>query len=310
MPSLAARALNAALRMMVKRRLRKFLSVSTVRDAGALLERWASRGNLGKPGDSIVANGVRCEWFAAPADDEQRVLLYLHGGGFMTHLPSAYRVFAHRLSGALKARVLLPDYRLAPEHPFPAATDDCLEVYRWILAQDIDSRRVIIAGDSAGGNLALVTAMRIRDAGLPAPACIVMLSPTTDLTGASASLKYNKDHDPMLVPEALEFVRSTYAPTTDPSHPWLSPLEDGFERLPPLLFHAGSSELLADDSIRAADKARWAGVLVEIEIWPDMPHVFQMMGVLPEARAAIAEIARFVTRHVPASSAAFSKSTL
>jgi monoterpene epsilon-lactone hydrolase len=301
MTSLAARTLNTALRLMVKRRLRKSLSVSTVRDAGIVLERWASRGNFGKPGDPLVANGVRCESFAAPADDAQRVLLYLHGGGFMTHLPSAYRVFAHRLSGALKARVLLPDYRLAPEHPFPAATDDCLEVYRWILAQGIDSQRVIIAGDSAGGNLALVTAIRIRDAGLRAPACVVMLSATTDLTGAGASLKYNKNHDPMLVPEALEFVRSTYAPTIDPAHPWLSPLQDDFARLPPLLFHAGSTELLVDDSIRAADKARWAGVAVEIEIWPDMPHVFQMMGMLPEARAAIAEIERFVTRYVPAS---------
>jgi len=289
---------------MVKRRLRKSLSVRTVRDAGAVLERWASRGNIGKHGESVSANGVNCEWFAAPVDDEQRVVLYLHGGGFMTHLPSAYRVFARRLSGALNARVLLPDYRLAPEHPFPAATDDCLEVYRWILAQGIDPKRIIIAGDSAGGNLSLVTAMRIRDAGLPAPGCVVMLSPTTDLTGASASLKYNRHRDPMLVPEALEFVRGTYAPTTQPTHPWLSPIQDSFERLPPLLFHAGSTELLVDDSIRAADKAHWAGVPVELEIWPGMPHVFQMMGVLPEARAAIARIARFVSRHVPAPQAA------
>jgi len=300
MPSLAARILNAALRAVVKRRLRKSLSVRTVRDAGAALERWATRGNIGKPGELVLANGVNCECFAAPADDEQRVLLYLHGGGFITHLPSAYRLFAHRLGQVLRARVLLPDYRLAPEHPFPAATDDCLEVYRWILAQGVAPSRLVIAGDSAGGNLALVTAMRIRDAGLPVPGCVVMLSPTTDLTGASASLKYNKDHDPMLIPEALEFVRGTYAPTTQPAHPWLSPIQDGFKGLPPLLFHAGSTELLVDDSIRAADKALWAGAAVEIEIWPDMPHVFQMMGILPEARAAIAQIARFVTRHVPA----------
>jgi monoterpene epsilon-lactone hydrolase len=300
MPSLAARALNAALRTMVKRRLRKSLSLRTVRDAGAMLERWLSRGSLGKPGDPVTANGVACEWFAAPVDDEQRVLLYLHGGGFITHLPTAYREFARRLGAALKARVLLPDYRLAPEHPFPAGSDDCLEAYRWLLAQDVDPKRIVIAGDSAGGNLALVTAVRIRDAKLPPPACVVMLSPTTDLSGTSASLKYNQDHDPMLVPEVLEFVCTSYAPTRDLCHPWISPIYDGLQHLPPLLFHAGSTELLVDDSIRAADKARWAGVPVQIEIWPDMPHVFQMMSVLPEARAAIAQIAQFATRYVPA----------
>jgi epsilon-lactone hydrolase len=300
MPSLAARALNIALRTMVKRRLRKSLSLGTVRDGGAMLDRWMSHGKLGEPGDSVAANGVPCEWFAAPVSDEQRVLLYLHGGGFMTHLPTAYRGFARRLGGALKARVLLPDYRLAPEHLFPAGSDDCLETYRWLLAQQVDPSRIVVAGDSAGGNLALVTAIRIRDAALPPPGCVVMLSPSTDLTGSSASLKYNQDRDPMLLPDALEFVRSTYAPSMDLRHAWLSPIYDGLEHLPPLLFHAGSTEVLLDDSIRAADKARWAGVPVEIEIWPDMPHVFQMMGVLPEARAAIAQIARFVTRHVPA----------
>jgi epsilon-lactone hydrolase len=138
---------------------------------------------------------------------------------------------------------------------------------------------------------------------LPAPGCVVMLSPATDLSGASASLKYNRDHDPMLVPEALDFVRTTYAPNADVRHPWISPIYDSFERLPPLLFHAGSTELIVDDSIRAAEKARWAGVAVAVEIWPDMPHVFQMIDWLPESRAAIAEIARFVRQHVPAPSA-------
>jgi epsilon-lactone hydrolase len=293
--------LNAVLRTTVKRRLRKSLSVRAVRDAAAMLDRWVSRGgDLSKPGDLVAASGVRCEWFAAPMIDEQRVLLYLHGGGFITHLPSAYRAFARRLGAALGASVLLPDYRLAPEHSFPAGTDDCLEAYRWILARHVDPQRVVIAGDSAGGNLALVTAIRIRDAGLPAPACVVMLSPATDLTAGSASLKYNRDRDPMLLPEALEFVRTTYTSTLDPRHPWISPIHDSLERLPPLLFHAGSTELLVDDSIRAADKARWAGVPVEIEIWPDMPHVFQILSMLPEARAAILEIGRFVRHHVPA----------
>lgn len=209
MPSLASRALNAALRGLVKRRFRHGLSVATVRSVGATLERWVARGALALPGERVAAGRVDCECFGPQGADEERILLYLHGGGFMAHLPVAYRVFARQLSVALGARVLLPDYRLAPEHPFPAGPDDCLDAYRWLLAQGINAKRIVIAGDSAGGNLALVTAIRIRDAALPAPGCVVMLSPATDLTGASASLRYNAGRDPLLVPEALEFVRAT-----------------------------------------------------------------------------------------------------
>ena len=247
----------------------------------------------------MASGSVPGEWFDPPGADEQRILLYLHGGGFMAHLPSVYRVFARRLGGVLDAQVLLPDYRLAPEHPFPAGSDDCLDAYRWLLTRGFDAKRVIIAGDSAGGNLALVTAMRVRDEGLPSPGCVVMLSPVTDLVSASASLDYNRDRDPLLVPEALEFVRTTYAPSADWRHRWISPIHDSFGGLPPLLFHAGSTELIVDDSIRAAEKARSAGVCVELLVWPGMPHVFQAHNALPEAKEAIAQIARFVRQHVP-----------
>ena len=177
MPSLTGRVLNAALRLLVKRRLRHGLSVESVRNVGAKLDWWVARGYPAKPGGPVVANGVPCEWFAPPLLDEKRILLYLHGGGFMAHLPSAFRVFARRLGGVTGAQVLLPEYRLAPEHPFPAGPDDCLDAYRWLLAQGFNAKRIAIAGDSAGGNLALVTAIRIRDEGLPRPGCVVMLSP-------------------------------------------------------------------------------------------------------------------------------------
>jgi epsilon-lactone hydrolase len=299
LPSFAGRVVNAALRWLVRRRLRRGLTVDAVRGVGAALDRWVARGHAARPGHPVTENGVPCEWFAPPLADEQRILLYLHGGGFMAHLPSAYRVFVRRLGGALGAQAWMPDYRLAPEHPFPAGTDDCLDAYRSLLARGFDARRIVIAGDSAGGNLALVTAIRIRDADLPVPGCVVMLSPVTDFTGDSASLAYNRDRDPLLVPEALSFVHASYAPAVDARHPWLSPIRDGLQRMPPLLFHAGSTELIVDDSIRAADKARWAGTAVELEVWPDMPHVFQMLVGLPEGRAAIDAIARFVRQHVP-----------
>lgn len=300
MPSITTRALNAALRGLVKRRLRNGLTVAAVRRAAVTLEYWIARGDLAGPGDPVAVGRVPCEWFNPPATDEQRIVLYLHGGGFISHMPSAYRTFARRLATALSARVLLPDYRLAPEHSFPAGSDDCLDAYCWLLAQGFDSNRIVIAGDSAGGNLALVTAIRIRDEGIAAPGCVVMLSPVTDFSGGSASNAYNLTQDPLLVPELMQFLLAAYAPTVDVSHPWLSPIHDSLARLPPLLFHAGSTELIVDDSIRAADKARWAKVPVELQVWPGMPHVFQMLNVLPEAQAAMAAIARFVRQHVPA----------
>jgi acetyl esterase/lipase len=300
MPSFMSYVVNATLRRVAKRRLCNGLSVDAVRTVGAMLDRWVARGERSRRGDAVTARGVPCEWFAPPGLDKERVVLYLHGGGFMAHLPAAYRAFGRRLGDALGATVLLPAYRLAPEHPFPAGCDDCLEAYRWLLAQGFAPNRIVIAGDSAGGNLALVTAMRIRDESLPAPGCVVALSPTTDLTGGSASLKYNCERDPLLVPEALQFVLTTYAPDADVIHPWISPIHDTFERLPPLLFHAGSIELLVDDSIRAAERARWARVPTELEIWPGMPHVFHMLDWLPEARTAMAAIERFVQQHVPA----------
>jgi epsilon-lactone hydrolase len=298
--SFSARVLNAALRYVFKRRLRKGLTVEGIRSGGAVLERWVAHGDLARPGDMVAAGTVAGEWFAPPVVDDKRILLYLHGGGFITHLPSAYRAFARRLGNALGAQVLLPEYRLAPEHAFPSGVDDCLDAYRWLLAQGFDPKRIVIAGDSAGGNLALVTAIRIRDEALPAPGCVVMLSPVTDFTGASASNQYNLKRDPLLVPELQEFLLAAYAPGVDASHPWLSPIHADFAGLPPLLFHAGSTEIIVDDSIRAADKARWADVPVELEVWPDMAHVFQMMNALPEAGAAIAKIGRFVRQHVPA----------
>jgi epsilon-lactone hydrolase len=299
LPRLTIRALNAALRYIVQRRLRMGLTVEAIRRAGTRLERWIAGGALAAPGVPVAAGGVACEWLGPPTTDNQRIVLYLHGGGFITHMPSAYRVFARRLGAALGATVLLPDYRLAPEHPFPSGADDCIGAYRWLLAQGFDAKRIVIGGDSAGGNLALVTAIRIRDEALPAPGCVFMLSPATDFSGASASIKYNRKRDPLLVPEVQALLLAAYAPTVDASHPWISPIFDNLNDLPPLLFQAGCTELIVDDSIRAADKARWAGVAVELEVWPDMPHVFQMINALPEAHAAIAEIGRFVRLHVP-----------
>jgi monoterpene epsilon-lactone hydrolase len=300
MTSFRARAANVALRAAIKRKLGSGITIAGIRATAMKLGRFFARNPRAHAGVTVSAGPVPCEWFVpAPDADRGRTVLYLHGGGFVAHIPPGYRVFARRLAGALGAAVLLPDYRLAPEHPFPAGTDDCLEAYRWLLANGVGASRIVVAGDSAGGNLALVTATRIRDAGLPTPGCVVMLSAAMDLTGASASLRYNRDKDPLLVPAVLPLLLSQYSPHTRPDHPWISPLNADFSGLPPLLFHVGSTELIVDDSIRAAERARIAGVTAELEVWPDLPHVFQMFDWLPEAQIGLAAIARFVQKHVP-----------
>lgn len=300
MASVQARGLNLVLRWTVRRRSRGTIDVATVRAVGARLDRWMARSASSQSGRAVMAHGVPCESFDLTGANPGCVLLYLHGGGFVAHLPAAYCAFSRRLARTLGARVVLPQYRLAPEHPFPAGSDDCLTTYRWLLDEGINPRRIVIAGDSAGANLALVTVIRIRDAGLPSPACAAVFSGAFDLTWRSASLTYNRDKDPMIVPDALPVLVSYYADSSVAADPWVSPIYADFAGLPPLHFQAGGTEVLVDDSIRAADKARWAGVDVELRIWPDLPHVFQAVRWLPEAAQSLAELGAFVARHVPA----------
>ena len=204
---------------------------------------------------------------------DRGTLLYLHGGAWCLHLPGTYRRLAHRLAALTGLRVLLPDYRLAPEHPFPAAVDDCFATYRWLVDQGYADRPLAIAGDSAGGSLTLVTMMRARDASLPLPACAALLSPSTDLTMSGPSIEYNERADPMFANAALTLLPDLYCPGVARSHPWLSPLFGQWQGLPPLLFQAGSTEMLLDDSVRAHDRAIAAGVDARIKVWPGLPHV-------------------------------------
>jgi acetyl esterase/lipase len=240
---------------------------------------------------------VRAGWHGEPALTNRGTILYLHGGAWCLHLPGSYRRFAGRLSALTGMRVLLPDYRLAPEHCFPAGVDDCLVVYRWLVDRGHADRPLVIAGDSAGGNLALVTMMRARDAALPLPACAALLSPSTDLTMSGPSIQYNERADPMFSQHALGLLPDLYCPGVSRSHPWLSPLFGQWQGLPPLLFHAGSTEMLLDDSVRAHDRALAAGVDSHIKVWPGLPHVAPMFTILPEAHQALAEIADFIIAH-------------
>jgi len=236
------------------------------------------------------------EWFE-PAQPTQRVLLYLHGGAWITHAPALYRSLARRLAQTLQARVLMPDYRLAPAYRFPAGSDDALGAYKHLLDSGIPPEQIVIGGDSAGGNLALVTLIRARDAGLPLPACGFMFSPVTDLTLGSASSHRNQLSDVMFSLPAGALVGAAYLDDmSQVRHPWVSPLFAQVHGLPPLLLQASDSEMLADDARNFAERVRAAGGQAEYSSWHDLPHVFQMAGFLSEAAAALQEVRRFVQR--------------
>jgi epsilon-lactone hydrolase len=245
---------------------------------------------------AVDAGGVPAEWVATPASRDDRHILYLHGGGFVIGSPSLYRHVTWRIAAAAQARLLVIDYRLAPEHPFPAALDDALAAYGWLLAQGADPRRIAVIGDSAGGGLVFSLLLRCRDEGrLPLPAAAVALSPWTDLALTGASLRQNARADPFIDALDMPLIAGWYLGGADPRHPYASPLYGDPGGLPPTLIQVGSDEVLCDDAARIAERMRAAGCEVALEIWPRMPHVWQLFAeVMPEARRAIADIGRFV----------------
>jgi monoterpene epsilon-lactone hydrolase len=223
-----------------------------------------------------------------------RTLLYLHGGGFLMYTRSAYPGFLSRLANDLQTRVVVPAYRLAPEHPFPAAIDDCLRAYQALLDAGQEPGRLMIAGESAGANAALVTLQRARDGNLPMPAGAILLSGGFDFSWASPSISINACRDTAVGARGLAFLQRWYQPDVDATDPLLSPLFGDFTGLPPLLFQTGDTEVLRDDSVRAGERARAAGVSVRLEVFPLVPHArHQLATWLPETREALRQIGQF-----------------
>ncbi|MDX9781289.1 MAG: alpha/beta hydrolase [bacterium] len=244
---------------------------------------------------STVINGVRCQWLIPPDGPEDRVLLYLHGGGFVFGLTPMHLKMAGGLALRMKARILMPDYRLAPEHPFPAAPDDCEKVYLWLLKQGIPAGNIVLAGDSAGGNLVLSLMMKVRDNGAALPAAAALLSPAVKLGGGTSRPEFR---DPLLPPKAMQFYTRSYVGKHDPRDPLISPLYGDLRALPPLLIHAGEDEILCDDARQLAEKARAAGAEAKLEIFPRMWHVWQPFPALPQARQSLDAIAAFLKSHI------------
>lgn len=298
-PSRRARAFDAALRTFIKPLNRALVRVSpplSLRLSAVLLQaavpdlrrRRRSRPTLG---------GVRCDVLRPRSGKPVRTALYIHGGGFVMHAPAFYRGWGQRLADRLAAEVVIPDYRLAPRHRHPAAADDCHAVYRALLARGRDPSRIAALGDSAGGNLLLATLLRLRDKARPLPACALLISPSTDLCLGGESMRTNEHADAIVPSDALARLVGCYADPGEVGHQYLSPVNGNYAGLPPLAFVVGATEVLLDDSRRAAAAARAAGVPTELHVWPGMPHVFPLFQFLPEARAALGQIAEFVLRH-------------
>lgn len=247
----------------------------------------------------VDAGGVRAEWVVADDAAPDRRLLYLHGGGYVICRPATHRDLAGRLSKAAQVAVLVLDYRLAPEHPYPAAVDDALAGLRWIGGNGPDgptpASATFVAGDSAGGGLTLATLIGARDGSVRMPDAAVTLSAWADLACTGNTMLTRAAVDPMVTAAVLQRMLREYLQGGNPAQPLASPLYADLRGLPPLLMQVGDAEVLLDDTLGVAEKAKAAGVDVTLEVYPEMIHVFQLFApVLPEEQQAIDRIGAFL----------------
>jgi phosphinothricin tripeptide acetyl hydrolase len=248
----------------------------------------------------VTAPAAAAEWLTPPGARSDAVVLYLHGGGYAIGSPRSHRHLAAAIARAAGTRALLLDYRLAPEHPFPAALDDAVAAYQWLVREGIAPSRMVIAGDSAGGGLTMATLLALRDRGLPLPAGAVCISPWVDLTNSAASYTSKAAVDPIVTLENIALLTQAYLGTGDPKQPLVSPLYADLRGLPPLLIHVGSDEVLLDDALGLGARARAAGADVTVREWPSMIHVWHwFLPMLDEAEQAVKEIGVFVQSRIP-----------
>ena len=257
----------------------------------------AHPGEIGAGREAFEHQGLKGERITAPGVDGQRVVLYLHGGGYVFGSPRSHGVLGEYLSAAAQTQIMVLDYRLAPEHPFPAAVEDAVAAYRWLL-QSHAPGQIAIAGDSAGGGLSLAAMVAIRDAGLPMPGCATLLSPWADLSCSGESMTLKAAEDPMVQRDFTHQLAQLYVTDGSLEQPLASPLFADLSGLPPLLIQVGSRETLLDDSRRVAERARAQGAEVSLEIGEGMIHVWQIFaGRLDEARDAIDRLGAFIRQH-------------
>jgi epsilon-lactone hydrolase len=245
--------------------------------------------------ESVMAAGRPAEWVRAPGCQPGKAILYLHGGGYVMGSINTHRSMVGEIARAAQAAALLLDYRLAPEDPFPAAVEDGVAAYRWLLDQGFKPQNVSISGDSAGGGLAMAILVSARDQDLPMPASAVPISPWSDMTCSNDSYKTRAEADPMVAPGGIHKMAGRYLSGADAKHPYASPNLASLKGLPPLLIHVGRDEVLLDDSIKLDAKAKADDVRSTLEIWDDMIHVWHAFHpMLPEGKQAIARVGEFM----------------
>lgn len=243
-------------------------------------------------------DGITLEWIYVSKANKNNVILYLHGGAYASGSANTHRVLVALISRFSGARVILPEYRLAPENTFPSALKDSLFVYRWLINQEIKPSNIIIAGDSAGGGLAAATILSLRDNNEPLPAGLICISPWADLTDGGETRITKAKEDPEFTAKDIRKAALRYAGGEDLNNPLLSPIYGDFHGFPPLLIQVGSEELLLSDSVKMSEEARLAGVDVTLEVWEGMWHVWHIMGsFVPESRKAIKRIGIFACNH-------------
>lgn len=275
------------------------------RDIGEIRAELDATAKNSKPPEGTQKNfieikGMGAEWITPPNVLSKGVLLYLHGGAYIAGSLRSHSNMVAYFANVIGIRALLIDYRLAPEHPFPAALDDSVAAYCYLLEQGMKPEEIIIGGDSAGGGLTLATLVKLREDKIPLPAAAFGISPWTDLAGTGASVKTHDRKDPWLRGDSVEpggkyYCGEAYSAT----HPLISPLYADLSGLPPVLLHVGDHEILLDDSVRVADKIRAAGGKVELEVWKGMWHVFHAFAdLMPESKNAVEKIGRFARQHL------------
>jgi epsilon-lactone hydrolase len=243
----------------------------------------------------VVANGVRAEWTSTPDADASSAILYLHGGGYVICSLDSHRHLVAEIGRACGTRTLAIDYRLAPEHPFPAPVEDTFAAYRYLLADGLKPNRIALAGDSAGGGLVVGSLLAIREAGLPLPGCGWCISPWVDMEALGESFTDRAAADPTVQRETIQMMAQWYLGGADPRHPHAAPIHGDLRGLPPLLIQVGAAETLLDDAVGLARKAGAADVLVDLQIWPEMIHIWHIFfPMLAAGRRAIASGGTFV----------------
>jgi acetyl esterase/lipase len=312
-PSWQARGISATIRLFVRRRRWGSDAGAVARRARRIfgapwLYRWMRTRGLNVR--RVDEGGVRGEWIE-PASAGDGVIFYIHGGGFVSCSAATHRPVTTALARLTGLRVFSLDYRLAPEHRYPAALDDAFAAYEWLCGREgVPVGAICVAGDSAGGGLALGCLLRVRDAGLAPPACAVCFSPWTDLAGTGASVHRNDGRCAMFRTENLEEFAAAYLPAgASPRDPYISPAHaEDLRGLPPILLQVGSTEMLLDDARAVHDKIRAAAGASRLEIYDDLPHGWQMLdGFVPEARVALRQAASFIREHLRAATGGGSK---